>query len=139
MKVEIKKLQTDISNMKSVEIELSEKDKEIQSMKQKYDEMSGRHQSWITLIGLDFHGGLVSLCVCVFSLFIACLLPKYFRSFWTRCLRLNYFFFAFFCCFSLPLAVVIFFSSAIPISIASSLFSVSNDISIGCILIGITA
>ena len=26
--------------MKSVEIELSEKDKEIQSMKQKYDEMS---------------------------------------------------------------------------------------------------
>ena len=48
MKVEIKKLQTDISNMKSVEIELSEKDKEIQSMKQKYDEMSGRHQSWIT-------------------------------------------------------------------------------------------
>ena len=28
MKVEVKKLQTDISNMKSVEIELSEKDKE---------------------------------------------------------------------------------------------------------------
>ena len=55
MKVEIKKLQTDISNMKSVEIELSEKDKEIQSMKQKYDEMSGRHLSWTTLIGLDIH------------------------------------------------------------------------------------
>ena len=30
MKVEVKKLQTDISNMKSVEIDLSEKDKEIQ-------------------------------------------------------------------------------------------------------------
>jgi hypothetical protein len=40
MKVEIKKLQTDISNMKSVEIELSEKDKEIQFMRQKYEEMS---------------------------------------------------------------------------------------------------
>ena len=30
---------SDISNMKSVEIEISEKDKEIQSMKQKYEEM----------------------------------------------------------------------------------------------------
>jgi hypothetical protein len=45
MKVEVKKLQTDISNMKSVEIELSEKDKEIQSMKQKYEEMSVTLQS----------------------------------------------------------------------------------------------
>ena len=51
MKVEVKKLQTDISNMKSVEVELSEKDKEIQSMKQKYDEMSVTLQSILSIIG----------------------------------------------------------------------------------------
>jgi Tfp pilus assembly protein PilN len=51
MKVEVKKLQSDISNMKSVEIELSEKDKEIQSMKQKYDEMSVILQSILSVIG----------------------------------------------------------------------------------------
>ena len=51
MKVEVKKLQTDISNMKSVEIELSEKDKEIQSMKQKYDEMSVTLQNILSVIG----------------------------------------------------------------------------------------
>jgi integrase len=51
MKVEVKKLQTDISNMKSVEVELSEKDKEIQSMKQKYDEMSVTLQSILSVIG----------------------------------------------------------------------------------------
>ena len=51
MKVEVKKLQTDISNMKSVEIELSEKDKEIQSMKQKYEEMSVTLQSILSVIG----------------------------------------------------------------------------------------
>ena len=51
MKLEVKKLQTDISNMKSVEIELSEKDKEIQSMKQKYDEMSVTLQSILSVIG----------------------------------------------------------------------------------------
>ena len=49
MKVEVKKLQTDISNMKSVEIKLSEK--EIQSMKQKYDEMSVTLQSIPSVIG----------------------------------------------------------------------------------------
>ena len=51
MKVEVKKLQTDISNMKSVEIELSEKDKEIQSMKRKYEEMSVTLQSILSVIG----------------------------------------------------------------------------------------
>ena len=51
MKVEVRKLQTDISNMKSVEIELSEKDKEIQSMKQKYDEMSVTLQNILSVIG----------------------------------------------------------------------------------------
>ena len=51
VKVEVKKLQTDISNMKSVEIELSEKDKEIQSMKQKYKEMSATLQSILSVIG----------------------------------------------------------------------------------------
>ena len=51
MKVEVKKLQTDISNMKSVEIELSEKDKEIQSMKQKYDEMNVTLQNILSVIG----------------------------------------------------------------------------------------
>ncbi|MGA9840852.1 MAG: hypothetical protein WBP64_14750 [Nitrososphaeraceae archaeon] len=51
MKVEVEKLQTDISNMKSVEIELSEKEKEIQSMKQKYDEMSVTLQSILSVTG----------------------------------------------------------------------------------------
>ena len=51
MKVEVKKLQTDISNMKSVEIELSEKDKEIQSMKQKYEEMNVTLQNILSVIG----------------------------------------------------------------------------------------
>jgi hypothetical protein len=51
MKVEVKKLQTDISNMKSVEIELSEKDKEIQSMKQKYHEMNVTLQGILSVIG----------------------------------------------------------------------------------------
>ncbi len=51
MKVEVKKLQTDISSMKSVEIELSEKDKEIQSMKQKYEEMSVTLQNILNAIG----------------------------------------------------------------------------------------
>jgi integrase len=51
MKIEVKKLQTDISNMKSVEIELSEKDKEIQSMKQKYDEMNVTLQNILSAIG----------------------------------------------------------------------------------------
>ena len=37
--------------MKSVEIELSEKDKEIQSMKQKYKEMSATLQSILSVIG----------------------------------------------------------------------------------------
>ena len=49
VKVEVKKLQTDISNMKSVEIELSEK--EIQSMKQNYDEMSVTLQCIPSVIG----------------------------------------------------------------------------------------
>jgi hypothetical protein len=37
LQVEVKKLQTNISNMKTVEVQLAAKDKEIQSMKQKYD------------------------------------------------------------------------------------------------------
>ena len=37
--------------MKSVEIELSEKDKEIQSMKQKYDDMSVTLQNILSVIG----------------------------------------------------------------------------------------
>jgi hypothetical protein len=51
MKVKVKKLRADISNMKSVEIELSEKDKEIQSMKKKYDEMSVTLQIILSVIG----------------------------------------------------------------------------------------
>ena len=51
MKVEVKKLQTDISNMKSVEIELSEKDKEIQSMRKKYQEMNVTLQNILSIIG----------------------------------------------------------------------------------------
>jgi hypothetical protein len=51
MKVEVKKLQTDFSNMKSVEEELSEKDKEIQAMKQKYEEMSVTLQNILSAIG----------------------------------------------------------------------------------------
>ena len=44
-------MQTDISNMKSVEMELSEKDKEIQSMKQKYEEMNVTLQNILSVIG----------------------------------------------------------------------------------------
>ena len=51
MKVGVKKLQTDISNMKSVEVELSEKDKEIQSMKQESEEMSATLQNILSVIG----------------------------------------------------------------------------------------
>ena len=51
MKVEVKKLQTDISNMKSVEVELSEKDKEIQTMKQKYEKMNSTLQNILNVLG----------------------------------------------------------------------------------------
>jgi hypothetical protein len=47
----VEKLQTNISNMKSIEMELSEKDKEIQSMKQKYEEMSVTLQNILSAIG----------------------------------------------------------------------------------------
>ena len=51
MKVEVKKLQTDISNMKSVEKELSEKEKSDQSLKHKYEEMSATLQNILSVIG----------------------------------------------------------------------------------------
>lgn len=51
MRVEVKKMQADISNMKSVEIELAEKDKEIQPMKQKYEEMHGTLQNILAALG----------------------------------------------------------------------------------------
>jgi hypothetical protein len=44
LKVENKKLQTDISNMKTVSVELQEKDKEIQLLKEKQVEMEKKFQ-----------------------------------------------------------------------------------------------
>ena len=51
MKVELMKLQSDISNLKSIDIELSEKDKVIQSIKQKYEETVVTLQNILNAIG----------------------------------------------------------------------------------------
>ena len=51
LKVEVKKLQTDISNMKTVEVQLAAKDKEIEEIKSKFDSMQSQMHSLISSIG----------------------------------------------------------------------------------------
>jgi hypothetical protein len=51
LKVEVKKLQTDISNMKTVEFQLAAKDREIQDIKSKYDSMQSQIQVLISSLG----------------------------------------------------------------------------------------
>ena len=51
MKLEVKKLQTDISNMKTVEVQLAVKDKEIEEIKSRFDLMQSQMQSLITSLG----------------------------------------------------------------------------------------
>jgi hypothetical protein len=51
LKVEVKKLQTDISNMKTVEFQLAVKDREIQDIKSKYDSMQSQIQVLISSLG----------------------------------------------------------------------------------------
>jgi hypothetical protein len=47
LKVEVKKLQTDISNMKTVEVQLAAKDKEIQALEKKQEKFEQFIQSII--------------------------------------------------------------------------------------------
>lgn len=49
--VEVKKLKADISNMKTVEVQLAAKDKEIEEMKSKFDSMHSQMQSLISSLG----------------------------------------------------------------------------------------
>lgn len=49
--VEVKKLQADISNMKTVEVQLAAKDKEIEEIKSKFDLMHSQMQSLISSLG----------------------------------------------------------------------------------------
>ena len=49
--VEVKKLQADISNMKTVEVQLAAKDKEIEEIKSKFDSMHSQMQSLISSLG----------------------------------------------------------------------------------------
>jgi hypothetical protein len=51
LKVEVKKLQTDISNMKTVEFQLAAKDKEIYDIKLKFDTMQSQIQSLLSSLG----------------------------------------------------------------------------------------
>jgi integrase len=51
LEVEVKKLQTDISNMKSVEMQLAAKDKEVDDMKSKFDLMQSQVQVLISTLG----------------------------------------------------------------------------------------
>jgi hypothetical protein len=51
LKVEVKKLQTDISNMKTVEFQLAAKDKEIQDIKSRFDTMQSQIQSLLSSLG----------------------------------------------------------------------------------------
>jgi integrase len=50
LKVEVKKLQTDISNMKSVEVQLAAKDKEMQSLREEMSQMSQQFNQAMKLI-----------------------------------------------------------------------------------------
>jgi hypothetical protein len=48
LQVEVKKLQTDISNMRTIEVQLAAKDKEIEDIKSKFDLMQSQIQSLIS-------------------------------------------------------------------------------------------
>jgi integrase len=50
LKVEVKKLQTDISNMKTVEVQLAAKDKEMQSMREEMNEMSQQFNQIMSMV-----------------------------------------------------------------------------------------
>jgi hypothetical protein len=51
LKVEVKKLQTDISNMRTVEVQLAAKDKEIEEIKSKFNSMQSQMQYLISSLG----------------------------------------------------------------------------------------
>lgn len=51
LQVEVKRLQTDISNMKTVEVQLAAKDKEIEEIKYRFDSMQSQMQSLISSLG----------------------------------------------------------------------------------------
>jgi flagellar capping protein FliD len=51
MKLEVKKLQTDISDMKTVEFQLATKDKEINEIKKQFNTMQSQMQSLIAALG----------------------------------------------------------------------------------------
>jgi hypothetical protein len=51
LQVEVKKLQTDISNMKTVEVQLAAKDKEIEDIKSRFDLMQSQIQSLLSSLG----------------------------------------------------------------------------------------
>jgi integrase len=51
LQVEVKKLQTDISNMKTVEVQLAAKDKEIEDIKSRFDSMQSQIQSLLSSLG----------------------------------------------------------------------------------------
>jgi hypothetical protein len=58
MKLEVKKLQTDISDMKTVEFQLAIKDKEIIDIRSRFDSMQLQMQHLMTTIGsLSQQGG----------------------------------------------------------------------------------
>ena len=51
LQVEVKKLKTDISNMKTVEVQLAAKDKEIEEIRSRFDLMQSQMQSLISSLG----------------------------------------------------------------------------------------
>jgi septal ring factor EnvC (AmiA/AmiB activator) len=51
LQVEVKKLQTDMSNMKTVEVQLAAKDKEIEDIRSKFDQMQSQIQSLLSSLG----------------------------------------------------------------------------------------
>jgi uncharacterized protein (DUF3084 family) len=51
LQVEVKRLQTDISNMKTVEVQLAAKDKEIEDIRSKFDLMQSQIQSLLSSLG----------------------------------------------------------------------------------------
>jgi hypothetical protein len=51
LQVEVKKLRIDISNMKTVEVQLAAKDKEIEEIRSRFDLMQSQMQSLISSLG----------------------------------------------------------------------------------------
>lgn len=51
LQIEVKKLQTDISNMKTVEVQLATKDKEIEEIRSRFDLMQSQMQSLLSSLG----------------------------------------------------------------------------------------